>query len=155
MVLYDWLLFFHVAGVFAVVAGQVVTTGLILAAPPHRPGTPPLMQRLSRLIGVLFGGGGLAILVFGIWLVVHVEGYEFTDWWILGGLVLWLIAAVTGTQAGTRYGRLAAAPDQPEGEAEMGGGRSEAALAVLLHAVSVAAVVLALMLMIFKPGVDL
>ena len=151
--LYDWLLFLHVAGVFAVMSGQTVTTGIILAARGDPAGGRDLVQRLGRLSGLLFAAGGIAILVFGIWLVVHVDGYEFTEPWVLAGLGLWLVAAVAGSRAGALYGRAMA-----QGEAETpaaAGGRSERSLAVLLHAVSAAAVVIALLVMIFKPGVEL
>ncbi len=151
MTLYDWLLFFHVAGVFAVVSALVVVSAAVIAETRSGTGELRLVESFSRLTGALFGVGGLAILVFGIWLVIHVDGYDITDGWIIGGLILWLVAATTGSQAGKMYGRAAAAGGE-RNDAAVAGGRSEQSLALLLHAVSVAAILLALLLMIFKPG---
>ena len=129
MDLYDWLLFLHVLGAFAAVGSVVVFTVLLLAAE----GTPGAL-RLTALGRRLWDVGGLATLVFGVWLALHVQGYDLLDGWILAALVLWAVAGGSGVRLGMAY-------------REPGGGRP-----LLLWALMTLAVAALLVDMIFKPG---
>ena len=128
MDLYDWLLFLHVLGAFAAVGSVVVFTVVLLAAD----GTPAAL-RLVALGRRLWDMGGAATLVFGVWLALHVKGYDLLDGWILAALVLWAVAAGSGVRLGMLY--------------RQGGSRP-----VLLWAVMALAVTALLVDMIFKPG---
>jgi hypothetical protein len=127
--LYDWLLFLHVLGAFAAVGSVVVFTVLLLAAQ-----ATPGVLRLTALGRRLWDVGGLATLVFGVWLALHVQGYDLLDGWILAALVLWAVAAGIGVRLGQAY-------------KEPGGARP-----LLLWAVMTLAVSALLVDMIFKPG---
>jgi hypothetical protein len=127
--LYDWLLFLHVLGAFAAVGSVVVFTVLLLAAD-----ATPAALRLTTLGRRLWDIGGATTLVFGVWLALHVEGYDLLDGWILAALVLWVVATGSGTRLGLAYRE----PD---------GGRP-----LVLWAVMTLAVVALLVDMIFKPG---
>ena len=128
MDLYDWLLFLHLLGAFAAVGSVVVFTVVLLAAD----GTPAAL-RLVALGRRLWDMGGAATLVFGVWLALHVKGYDLLDGWILAALVLWAVAAASGVRLGMLY--------------RQGGSRP-----VLLWAVMTLAVTALLVDMIFKPG---
>ena len=129
--MYDWLLFLHVLGAFAIVA-TLVFYGIVVAA---RQSAFADTSRFLRPVGfVLFQVGGALTLVFGVWLAIYVDGYELWDGWILAALVLWFVSAEVGR-------RLLVAVD--------GGDRRWARVLYALLAVIVAAF---LLLMIYKPG---
>jgi hypothetical protein len=108
----------------------VVFTVLILAAD----GTPAAL-RLTTLGRRLWDVGGAATLVFGIWLALHVKGYDLLDGWILAALVLWATAGAAGIRLGMAY-------RQP----------APGARPLVLWAVMTLAVAALLVDMIFKPG---
>lgn len=153
---YDWLLFAHVLGALAAVAGLVILTAAMLgAARAERPSEIALFLGLARPSGILLDGGGLVLLVFGVWLAFHAD-YGITDEWVLAALALWLVAAVTGPRARARYASararaagLAREDDAPSAEL--------AALvrdrrAFVFLALGGASLLAMLLLMVFKPG---
>ena len=138
MDLYDWLLFLHVLSAFLVVGMLTALWALIAAT---RPAAPILSaesaMRFGRPAGGLIGAGMGGVLVFGIWLAIDVDGYELWDGWILASLVLWIVAAWAGGQAGQTFER------DPVGERREG---------VRFQAVYSIVILIILVLMIWKPG---
>jgi hypothetical protein len=132
---YDTLLFLHVLMAFAIVATVVIFSAfaLGLAADP----------RVLTVGNVLWAVGGLGTLVFGIWLALYVENYEIWDGWILGAIVLWAVATELGRRA--QVGYTAATASGPEA---VGGARQ----AALMHWLRSLAVLVLLIVMIYKPG---
>jgi hypothetical protein len=112
MSLYETLLFFHVLGAFAVIAGTAAMAPFALgwgAAALERVGA----ARLASLGSILFGVGAVLTLVLGLWLVANAD-YSFFRFWVLGALVLWAVAgwssgeisnAVRGVLKGDDSGR--------------------------------------------------
>ena len=138
--MYDWLLFFHVLSAFLLVGALTYFWALVLATRPGRsmfPGATSLSLARPASIAVMVGVAGT--LIFGVWLAIHVDGYELWDGWILSSLVLWVI----GAGAGERSGRALT----PVGDAYPAWRRG-----VLLHTVASVAAVVILVLMIWKPG---
>jgi uncharacterized membrane protein len=91
MSLYETLLFFHVLGAFALVAGTTAMAPFAFGwgqAALERTGA----AKLAMIGSILSGIGAVLTLVLGLWLVGNV-GYEFFRVWILGALVFWGIAA--------------------------------------------------------------
>jgi uncharacterized membrane protein len=85
---YEWLLFLHVTGAFAVLATVVVYGALVAGA-----GAPAQLRgRFLRLGSVLFLIGAVLTLVFGIWLAIDDDQYAIWDAWIIAALVLWAVA---------------------------------------------------------------
>jgi len=121
---YDWLLFLHVLAAFMVAATAVMYSAVALGASPGGP--------TIRVADVLWNVGGLGTLILGIWLALYVDGYEIWDGWILGAIVVWLIATGTGEQARVRL--------------------AEAGNFTASHWVRTLAVVALLVLMVWKPG---
>jgi uncharacterized membrane protein len=100
MSLYETLLFFHVLGAFALVAGTTAMAPFALefgAAALERAGA----ARLASVGAILSGVGAVLTLVLGFWLVGNV-GYDLFRFWVIGALVLWAFA-------GYCNGRVAAA----------------------------------------------
>jgi len=137
MSLYETLLFFHVLGAFALVAGTTAMAPFALRwgqAALERAGAVKLAMTGSILSGI----GAVLTLVLGLWLVGNV-GYAFFRLWILAALVFWAIAGYSNGQISS------AARGVQKGE--------EAArdLRVLWIADALGATLL-LVLMVWKPG---
>ena len=126
--MYDWLLFLHLLAAFLLSVTAVTYSAVALGAPAG--------GRTLFVADRCWDVGGLGTLVFGVWLALHLDQYEIWDGWIIGALVLWLVA--TGLGDGARR-RLAGA----------GAVESRAAL---LHWLRTLAVVGLLVLMVWKPG---
>jgi hypothetical protein len=142
---YDTLLFLHLLAAFMAVAAVTlflafyVATGVGERPAPSgsAPGMTPLL-RLWPLAQVLWTVGGLTVIVFGLWLAIYLNTYHPWDGWIIGAIVLWMIASGAGARVGGSYGRL-----------RKGTGPRAS---FLLHAVLVVSVALLLVDMIYKPG---
>ena len=86
--MYDTLLFLHVLSAFCLAGGIVIYSAFVLGGPVHGP--------TRTLAEILWGIGGLGVLIFGIWLAINVDGYEVTDGWILAAILLWFVVTETG-----------------------------------------------------------
>ena len=134
MSLYDWLLFLHVLGAFALVGALTLTSIVIVAAwRAERPSGLAEFAGVTRVGGWLVGAGTLMTIVFGVWLAIEVDQYRVWDGWVIAAIVLWAMAVETGRRAV---------------DAVRGGGRR----AVGMQLASSAAVLVILVDMIWKPG---
>ena len=156
---YDVLLFVHVLGGFAVLGATAWFWALTITS--MRTSRASTVLALGRLVTpatavVIFGS--VVTLVFGIWLTLYVDGYEIYEFWILGAIVLWAVASEAGRRGGQYHQQsippLVEAVQAGRGEvtAEWRALRSNRT-ALTLDAISTVAVLLILVLMIFKPGV--
>jgi uncharacterized membrane protein len=137
MDLYDWLLFLHVFSAFVGVGALVVLWGLVAGTREPEPAIDaPTATALGKWAGIGVGVGLMGALLFGIWLAIEVDGYELWDGWILASLVLWAVGGWSGGRAGKEAER------GPEGRAGW----------IRFQAINSAAVLLILVLMIWKPG---
>ena len=82
--------------------------------------------------------GGLGTLIFGIWLALNLDQYDFFDGWILLALALWAVAGAAGIRLGLAF----------DGDEPPPSNRINPLYAVM--AISVTAL---LVVMIYKPGV--
>ena len=140
---YDFLLFVHVLFAFTAVSATTLFWMLIAATQPGRMLlTPGSAMTLGRIGGIAIGLGMIGALVFGVWLAIYVDGYELWDTWIAVSIVLWLIGGVAGQRAGAAYQRAAEGGDVVALRRQ----------GLVFHTVSTAALVVILVMMIFKPG---
>lgn len=130
--MYDWLLFLHLLMAFTFAAAVVIQTAVVLGAPTG--------ERVFSLSSLLWDVGGIGVLVFGVWLVFDVDGFELWDGWVIGALVLWGIA----TELGRRIREELRPSATGAGMAERG--------AVVRHWLRVAVVIAFVFLMVYKPG---
>jgi hypothetical protein len=130
--LYDWLLFLHVLSAFALVAATVCLGAVQLG------GGEPVRRVLAAPAVALWNAGGLGVLVFGVWLALHVDAYEVWDGWIIAAIVLWFVGSAAGgpLSRGARDPSAAVAPQR----------------ARLLLTVMSVSTLLILIDMVFKPG---
>jgi hypothetical protein len=125
---YDWLLFLHVLAAFMLASTVVTYSAVVLGAPAG--------PRAISVANMMWDVGGLATLVLGIWLAIDVDGYEVWDGWILGAIVLWVVATGLGQEVRKATGA--------DGVA--------AGRAAPLHWLRTVVILALLVLMIWKPG---
>jgi uncharacterized membrane protein len=154
----DWVLALHVLSAAAFVAGMILFWVLIVAV--RRTDTPEAtirMEPVAKMGNAATGIGAGGTIILGVWLAFSVGGYDIWDGWIIAALVLWVISAALGQRTGAAYlqGMNKAQELQRAGQT----GPSQELLAlnrtsngVLLHALASLAVLLILIVMIFKPG---
>jgi hypothetical protein len=124
--MYDWLLFLHLVAAFLLGATIVMYSAVALGA--AAPG------RTLFIADRCWDVGGLGTLIFGIWLALNLDQYDFFDGWILGALVLWFVATGLGQTVQRR----------------MAGGDASAIAA--MHWIRTLVVIGLLVLMVWKPG---
>jgi hypothetical protein len=148
---YETLLFLHIVSAATFVAAYTMLSALLVAGSRVDTRQDALvLLRLARPADTLAWIGATGSLVFGLWLVVDTRIYDLWDGWILGALVLWLIAeeAIRREDLLFRKARQVARGDDPG--AVRGVFRSPHTLA--LHVVGGLALLALLAVMIFKPG---
>jgi hypothetical protein len=134
----QWLFALHVLSAVALGAAMTGFWVLLLATRPDPASIgQPTAERVARPLTVAVATGSLGTLVFGVWLAIVVDAYHPWDGWVIAAIVLWAV----GTGLGQRAGVLLA-----EGRPELRG------RGISLHAASSVAVLLVLVLMIWKPG---
>ena len=135
--MYETLLFFHVLGAFALVAGTTAMAPFALGwgqAALERTGA----AKLAMIGSILSGIGAVLTLVLGLWLVGNV-GYQFFRLWILGALVFWAIAGYSNGEV-SRAARA------------VGKGEDARRDVRLLWVIDMVGATILLVLMVWKPG---
>ena len=153
----DWLLALHVLAAFALIGALVLFSAVMVAGwAVDRPRRALAYSRVAALGGPLVGAGAGLALLLGIALAIDLDAYQVWDAWILVSIVLWTIGGAAGQRVGAHYAgaqelaqRLADDGDRPS--PELAAKLSDRRVA-LLHAITVAAFTIILVLMIFKPG---
>jgi cell division protein FtsW (lipid II flippase) len=85
---YDWLLFLHLLAAFMLGVTVVIYSAVAFGATTS--------GRTLFVADRCWDVGGLGTLVLGIWLALHLDQYEIWDGWIIGAIVLWLVATGLG-----------------------------------------------------------
>jgi hypothetical protein len=153
---FHWLLFAHLLGAFALVAGAVVAGTLQVAAlRRERPSEILVLLRLTRVGVALVLAGAALTLGFGIALAEH-EGYGLAPAWIQAAIGLWAASMALGAVGGrtarhARYlaERLAANGDDVSAELRALVAHRPALWASYASSVLLGAI---LVLMVWKPG---
>ena len=94
--MYHALLFFHMIAAFLLAVTIVMYSAVALGATS----SPRMLFVADRCWDV----GGLGTLIFGIWLALNLEQYDFFDFWILLALALWFVATGLGQSIQRRMG---------------------------------------------------
>jgi uncharacterized membrane protein len=140
---YDWLLFLHVLSAVLLVGSVAYFWALLVATRPGRTmfdGAASL--RMARPASIAIGIGTAGTLIFGVWLAIYLDEYHPWDGWIIASLVLWAIGAGAGARSGKALTPVGDEYPTPENRR----------LGVMLHTVVTVAVLVILVLMIWKPG---
>ena len=126
--MYDWLLFFHLLAAFLLAVTAVTYSAVAFGA--------VATGRTLFVADHCWDVGGISTLVFGVWLALHLDQYEIWDGWIIGAIVLWLVA--TGLGESVRK--------------QLAGAQAVESRVALLHWLRTLAVIGLLVLMVWKPG---
>jgi hypothetical protein len=119
--LYEVLLFAHLTFVAVWVGGDAIMQALYLrarAAPEGR--VLEFLGDVEWLGTRVLLPASLAVVGFGVWLVLNSPAWEFSQTWVTLGLVLFLASAITGAGfLGPESGRIAVigaekGPEDPE-----------------------------------------
>jgi uncharacterized membrane protein len=154
---YDWLLSIHITGAFLFLGGGVAAGILNLRAwYAEKPSEVALLLRLiSKVALPAIGIGSVTSLLIGLWLV-HNQGYSYGTFWVWGALILWALAGALGgrggryqNKAGVEAARLAESGDTMTAELRA---LVRDPVGNALSYGSGLAIVLTLILMIWKPG---
>ena len=129
--MYDWLLFFHLISAFLLGVTVVIYSAVAIGV------TAP--GRTLFVADRCWDVGGLGTLIFGIWLALNLDQYDFFDGWILGAIALWFVATGLGQSIQRRM-------NAPEATAE------GASAIASLHWIRTIVILGLLVLMIWKPG---
>jgi uncharacterized membrane protein len=152
----QWLLFLHLVGAFALVAGAAVAGTLQLTAlRRERPSEILVLLRATRVGVVLVSAGALIALACGIGLASHL-GYGFSPAWIQASLALWVASVVCGAAGGrtARHARhlaerLAAAGDDVSEELRALVAHRPSLWLSYLSSIQIAAIIV---LMVWRPS---
>jgi hypothetical protein len=125
---YDWLLFFHLLAAFLLAVTAVTYSAVAFGA--------VTTGRTLFVADRCWDVGGLGTLVLGVWLALYLDQYEIWDGWIIGAIVLWLVA----TGLGDSVRRQLADAEAVESRV------------ALMHWLRTVAVIGLLVLMVWKPG---
>ena len=124
--MYHGLLFFHLIAAFLLAVTIVMYSAVALGATS----SPRMLFVADRCWDV----GGLGTLIFGIWLALNLDQYDFFDGWILLALLLWLVATGLGQSV------------------QRGIGGDDIRSVIALHWIRTIVVIGLLVTMIWKPG---
>lgn len=92
--MFELLLAVHLVAAVTWVGGSIALTILSTRiAPADRPKVAP---HFSWYGGVVMTGAAFVLLLAGIGLVIDVDGYEFSDLWIVLAIAGWIASAVIG-----------------------------------------------------------
>ena len=128
--MYDWLLFLHVLAAFLLGVTVVMYSAVALGG--------VLGGRATFVADRCWDVGGLGTLVLGIWLALHLDEYDFFDGWIIGAIVLWMVATGLGETVRRRLAD--------------GDGTVTTGAITTMHWLRTLTVLALLVLMIWKPG---
>jgi hypothetical protein len=123
---YHTLLFFHLIAAFLLAVTIVMYSAVALGATS----SPRMLFVADRCWDV----GGLGTLIFGIWLALNLDQYDFFDFWILFALLLWFVATGLGQTVQRRIGG------------------DDASAVAALHWLRTIVVIALLVTMVWKPG---
>lgn len=100
----------------------------------------PVTRADFALSDLAWNVSGAGLLIFGLWLALDVDGYEVWDGWILGSIVLLVVASAFGALA------------RNEALAVLDPGRAAERQANVWHWLRTISVIAILVLMVWKPG---
>ena len=131
--MYHTLLFLHLIAAFLLAVTVVMYSAVALGATAG--------GRMLFVADRCWDVGGLGTLVLGIWLALNLDEYDFFDGWIIGAIVLWLLATGLGQMVQRRM-----ATDGT------GAAAGETTAVDTLHWLRTLVVIGLLVLMVWKPG---
>jgi uncharacterized membrane protein len=134
------------------VGGDMMLQMFYLRARANGPEALIQFAKNAEWIGLrLLNPVALLVVIFGVLLVIEVDGYEFSQFWISAALAMFLASAITGAAfLGPESGRIAGLAD--ERGADDPEVQSRIARIVLVSRIELLLLVLIVLDMVVKPG---
>jgi uncharacterized membrane protein len=149
---YEVLLFGHLLAAMVWVGGDLMIQMFYLRARAAGPTAVAQFAKDVEWIGLrLLNTASLLVVILGVLLVIEVDGYEFSQFWISAALAMFLASFITGAGfLGPESGRIAAlseerGPTDPEVQ-------SRISRILLISRIEFVLLVLIVLDMIVKPG---
>jgi uncharacterized membrane protein len=149
---YEFLLFGHLLAAMAWVGGDLMLQMFYLRARAAGPERVMGFARDVEWIGLrVLNPVALLVVIFGVLLVIEVDGYEFSQFWISAALAMFLASFITGAGfLGPETGRVSKlgeerGPTDPEVQRRI-------ARIALVSRIELVLLVLIVLDMVLKPG---
>ncbi len=149
---YELLLFGHLLAAMAWVGGDLMIQMFYLRARAAGPTEVVHFAKAVEWIGLrVLNPAALVVVILGVLLVVEVDGYEFSQFWISAALAMFLASAITGAaflgpEAG-RIGKLAEARGADDADVQR-----RIARVLWISRIEFVLLVLIVLDMVVKPG---
>ena len=149
---YEVLLFFHLAAAMMWVGGDFMIQMFYLRARAAGPEAVAEFTKAVEWIGLrIINPTALLVVIFGVLLVLEVDGYDFSQFWISAALAMFLASFIVGAGfLGPESGRIASLLDE-RGAADAEVQRRVARI-LLVSRIEFLLLVLIVLDMVVKPG---
>jgi uncharacterized membrane protein len=149
---YEVILFCHLLAAMAWVGGDLMLQMFYLRARANGPAAVVQFAKNAEWVGLrLLNPVALLVVIFGVLLVIEVDGYEFSQFWISAALAMFLASAITGAAfLGPEAGRIANLAE--ERGADDGEVQSRVSRVVWVSRIELCLLVLIVLDMVVKPG---
>ena len=106
MDLRDILLIGHILGVVVMAFGSGAAMVAVMSAGP-RPAVAEIARaaQLQLMGGLITAFAAIVVAVLGVWLVIEVDGYEFSQAWLSAAFLAWFVAMGIGGGVLSRHAR--------------------------------------------------
>jgi uncharacterized membrane protein len=149
---YQVLLFCHLVAAMSWAGGDLMLQMFYLRARATGPDAVVQFAKNAEWVGLrLLNPAALLVVIFGVLLVIEVDGYEFSQFWISAGLAMFLASAITGAAfLGPETGRIGTlaeglGADEPEVQ-------SRVARVLWISRIELCLLILIVLDMVVKPG---
>jgi hypothetical protein len=154
----DWIFAIHLLSAATLVGALVMSWILIVALRSVETADTTLSFNRVAIVGTAAIAVGLVGAIgFGIWLAILRDAFQVWDGWVIGAIVLWVIATAAIARSVREYrkpaekARALVASGRPGPNAELAA-LNRMWTGLLLRAVASGAIVLIVIDMIWKPG---
>jgi uncharacterized membrane protein len=154
----DWIFALHVLGAATLVGGLVMSWIVVFAFRSVEDARATLSLNRVSMVGTAAVIAGLVLaLGFGLWLAILRAAFAPWDGWVIGAIVLWVIATVLLLRSFAEYAKPVEKAKALVASGESGPNAELTALnrtstGLLLRALASAAIVVIVIDMIYKPG---
>jgi hypothetical protein len=154
----DWIFALHLL-MAATLVGSVVMSWILIVS-LRSAATPQATLSLNRVASVGTAAtvvGLVGVIAFGIWLAILRDDFQVWDGWVIGAIVLWVIATLALFRSFAEYAKPVAkardlvASGRTDADMELSA-LNRTSTGLLLRALASAAIVVIVVDMIWKPG---
>ena len=154
----DWIFSFHLLFAATLVGGLVMSWIVVVALYSTYTADETLgFNRVAMIANIAIVLGLPGTIALGIWLAILRPEFHPWDGWIIGAIVLWVVATAAVLRSFAEYRKPAAKAREVVASNRLGASEeltalNQSATALLFRALGSVAIVLIVIDMIYKPG---